>query len=109
MKNNENLNGACNDTKMKEQENASVFNGVISQHINRLHQKAQLANSQQKTNNTTSSDSKTQCASSHTNLSSSAITSDQLPNLPSFHRLRCVAALVSWEVAIMNIYITSRQ
>ena len=50
MKNNANLNGAFNDAKMKELENASVSNGVISQHINRLHQKAQLAKSQQKTN-----------------------------------------------------------
>ena len=72
MKNNANLNGTFNDAKMKELENASVSNGVISQHINRLHQKAQLAKCQQKTNNATSNDPKTHCASSHTNLSSSS-------------------------------------
>ena len=57
---------------MKEQEYGSVSNGVISQHINRLHQKARLAQSQQKSNTATSNASKTQCASSHTNLSSSS-------------------------------------
>jgi hypothetical protein len=70
------MNIISNDVKMKEQQPVSeppklpFSNGVISQHINRLHQKAQLAQSQPKSSVT--SNTNMICASSHTNLSSSS-------------------------------------
>ena len=75
------MNSNTNNSKKKEQEYSSVSNGVISQHINRLHQKAQLAQSQQKSTIATSNDFKIQCASSHTNLSSSSQMASSSPSL----------------------------
>ena len=71
-KNISHMNSRIDNEKMKQQKYPPTSNGVISQHINRLHQKARLAQSQQKSNIATSNDFKTQCASSYTNLSSSS-------------------------------------
>ena len=57
---------------------SSFSSGAISQHINRLHQKAQLVQSQEKSTTTTSNlnSSNMMCStSSHTNLSSSQMAS----------------------------------
>ena len=60
----------------------SFSNGAISQHINRLHQKAQLTQNQQKSSTTSNSD--VMCASPNINLSSSQMTSRPQSNNDPF-------------------------
>ena len=74
--------------KMEDQQHTSdsskqsFSNGAISQHINRLHQKAQLSQTQQKSSTTSNSD--VMCASPNINLSSSQMTSRPQSNNDPF-------------------------
>ena len=74
--------------KLKEPQYSSdtpkepISNGAISQHINRLHQKAQLLHKQQKSAVNSTMD--TMCTSSHNDLSSLQMTSRPQNNSDSF-------------------------